>query len=347
MVMTSAERVRTALGQREADRVPWFLPVTMHGALETGVPLVDYYHCAQLVAEGQLRLRAKYGDDLLYAFFHGAVEFEAFGGEVTFRDDGPPTAAGPLFGTAAEVSAFTPPRISEAPALRRVLDAIDLMAAGARGEAPIVAVVMGPASLPILQLGYDQYIELIQERPDLIEGLLRRNATFTVEWANAQLDAGADIVAYFDPVAAPTVLAPELAADIGIPLMNATMSGIHGPCAAVLASAHSLAVVPELANTRAIIATVADDEHLGAAKAAAAGRITVMGNLSGLQMRHWSSDEAGQRVRDAVLAGAPGGGFILSDAHGEIPLDVREDVLLSLGEAVREHGTYPIGGPPG
>lgn len=344
MAMTSTQRVRTALEHREPDRVPWFLPVTMHGAVETGVPLGEYYGCASLVAEGQLRLHAKYRDDLLYAFFHGALEHEAFGGSVDFPDDGPPTATEPLLSTEADIAAFSPPRIRDSPVLGRVLDAIGLMACAARGEVPVLAVVMGPASLPVMQLGFDRYFDLLWDRPDVIESLIARNTAFTVEWANAQLDAGADIIAFFDPATSRHVMAPQLAGGRGVPLMSRTMSAIRGPCAATFASARSSGDLGDLTETPAVIAAVGEDEDLATAKGAAAGRVTVMGNLSGLQMRRWTPDEARSRVRQTVAAAAPGGGFILSDALGEIPLQVSEDVLLALRDAVEESGRYPVRG---
>ena len=67
--MTSWERVESVLGGREPDRVPYFLPLTMHGAGELGVGLDEYYSSGALVAQGQLRLRARFGSDFLYPFF--------------------------------------------------------------------------------------------------------------------------------------------------------------------------------------------------------------------------------------------------------------------------------------
>ena len=55
-----------------------------------------------------------------------------------------------------------------------------------------------------------------------------------------------------------------------------------------------------------------------------------------------SIEEAENKVREIIKIAAPGGGFILSDNHGEIPYQVSEDVLLGISEAVKSHGNYPI-----
>lgn len=51
-----------------------------------------------------------------------------------------------------------------------------------------------------------------------------------------------------------------------------------------------------------------------------------------------------QAIRGALLKGAPGGGFILSDQHGEIPWQVPEETPRVIAATAREDGRYPIRG---
>jgi len=59
-------------------------------------------------------------------------------------------------------------------------------------------------------------------------------------------------------------------------------------------------------------------------------------------MRRWTTVETSNIVRDTIRKAAPGGGFILSDNHGEIPFQVKDDTLHAIVNAVRKYGTYPI-----
>ena len=54
--MNSMQRVLTALGQQEPDRVPLVLLTTMHGAKELGLSIEEYFSRAENVIEGQMRL---------------------------------------------------------------------------------------------------------------------------------------------------------------------------------------------------------------------------------------------------------------------------------------------------
>ncbi|MBI4382646.1 MAG: hypothetical protein HY579_01265 [Nitrospinae bacterium] len=53
--MTPMQRVLTALGPKEPDRVPLFLLLTMHGAKELGMSIERHYSKAEHVVEGQIK----------------------------------------------------------------------------------------------------------------------------------------------------------------------------------------------------------------------------------------------------------------------------------------------------
>ena len=197
--MTSLQRVLTTLGHEEPDRVPFFLLLTMHGARELGLSIKSYFAKAENVVEGQLRLRTKYRHDCLYPFFYAPIEVEAFGGEVLFCDDGPPNSGTPIIRRDEDIPGLVPPKVGETPCLGKVLKAIRLLKDRTGDEAPIIGVVMSPYSLPVMQMGFDKYIDLMVEQPDLFNRLMQVNEKFCIDWANAQLAAGATAICYFDP----------------------------------------------------------------------------------------------------------------------------------------------------
>ena len=120
------------------------------------------------------------------------------------------------------------------------------------------------------------------------------------------------------------------------------ISNINGPTATHMASGRALEIIDDLATTGTAIVGVSVLEDLAEIKAACKNKLTVLGNLNGIEMRRWTTDEAEQKVKDTIAKAASGGGFILADNHGEIPWQVSEDVLLSISEANRKWGTYPL-----
>jgi uroporphyrinogen decarboxylase len=340
--MTSMQRVLTALSHREADRVPFFLLVTMHGAKELGLSIRDYFAKGEHVAEGQIRMRAKYGHDCLYSFFYAAMEIEAWGGEVIYSQDGPPNSGAPFIHNRESIPQLKAPLIKNSPCLHKKLKAIELMKKRVGDECPIIGVVMSPFSIPVMQMGFEPYLDLMMERPDLFEKLIRVNEEFCVEWANAQLAVGATAICYFDPVSSTTIIPRELFLQTGFETAKRVLSKIKGPLATHLASGRILPIISDIIQTGAAAVGVSCLENLAEIKCACQNKISIVGNLNGIEMRRWSAAETEKKVCQAIAQAGHGGGFILSDNHGEIPYQVPDDVLASIGESVRRWGRYPL-----
>lgn len=339
---TSLQRVLTTLGQKEPDRVPMFLLLTMHGAKEAGCSIREYYSKAENVARGQLLMRAKYRNDCLYAFFHASIETEAFGGETIFIEDGPPNAGEPVIKQAKDILNLVPPQIASAGCLQKVLEAIRLMKSQVGDEAPIIGVVMSPFSLPVMQMGFESYLNLMFEQPELFERLMRVNEIFCVDWANAQLAAGATAICYFDPVSSTSIVTRDQYLRSGHPVACRTLAQIKGPTATHFASGRCLPIINDVVQTGTYIIGVSTDEKLREVKKAAAGRLSLLGNLNGIEMCRWSTRDAEAAVKQVIAQAGKGGGLILSDNHGEIPFQVKEETLLAISEAVHTWGQYPL-----
>lgn len=339
---TPMERVLTTLSHQEADRVPFFLLLSLHGAKELGLSIKEYFSKAEHVVEGQLRLREKYGHDCLYGFQYAPIEVECWGAEVIFHDEGPPNSGEPFLKRPQDIERFEPPTAQNSACLQRALAAIAGMKARVGDEVPIIGVVMSPFSLPVMQMGFEAYIELLYEQPRLHAQLMRVNEEFCVVWANAQLRAGATAICYFDPVSSPTIIEPDVYRRTGFEIAKRTLARIEGPTATHLASGRCLSIADELAETGTAVVGVSALEDLGELKAAFQGRATLLGNLNGVEMRRWTAEEAEAAVKQALVKAAPGGGFILADNHGEIPWQVPDEVLHAVSDAVRRWGHYPL-----
>ena len=128
----------------------------------------------------------------------------------------------------------------------------------------------------------------------------------------------------------------------GFPIAKRTIARIKGPTATHLASGLALSVIEDLIDTGTAAVGVSAHEDIASLKRKCAGRLTVLGNLNGIEMRRWSEVETTDIVLRTLLSAGPGGGFILSDNHGEIPWQVPERVLTDIAGTVIEKGRYPL-----
>lgn len=341
--MTSLERTLAALSYKDPDRVPLFLLTTMHGARELGVSIQEYFSSADNVAKGQIRLREKYQSDCYYTFFYAAIETEAQGGTVRFIPDGPANAGEPFLTTHEEIEAFIPPAIEDCPPLARVTGAIEKLYDHAGGTVPIIGVVMSPFSLPVMQMGFEAYLDLMYGEEELFRDLMKKNQEFCVSYANAQIEAGATAICYFDPVSSPTIVPPGLYRKTGLVVARETLPRIRAPTATHMASGRTLPIIGDLLTTGTALVGVSSQEDIGSVKDACNGRMSVIGNLNGIAMRRWTPAQAEEQVREVIRKAGAGGGLVLSDNHGEIPWQVPDTVLHAVSAAVRKWGRYPLG----
>ena len=338
--MTSLERVLTTLSHKEPDRVPFFLLLTLQGSRECGVPIIEYFSRPEMVARAQIRMQEMYGHDCLYNLYYLSLEIEAWGGNSTFYPEAPPTSGKPLISSFEEIASLEAPDVWESMQLGKVLKTTELLKQHSGNRIPIIGVAISPFSLPTIQMGLGNYIELLYEEPSMFKELMKFNEEFSVQWANAQIEAGAHAICYFDPVSSTTLIPPELYRKTGFEVARRSISRIKGPVVTHMASGRCLKIINDIADTGTVGVCTSVLEDLLEVKSACKGRMTVIGNLNGIEMRNWSRDDAECEVRAAIEKAAKGGGYILADNHGEIPLSVPQEVLAAVSLSAKKWGQY-------
>lgn len=336
------QRVMKAIGHQEPDRVPLFLLFGAYGARELGMPVEEYFSSASNVIKAQLQLKEKYNNDCVNSFFYAALETEAWGGKSIFKPDGAPIAGAPVIQSARQIPEMRVPEIEASPGLARVLETIRGLKEAVADQVPIIGVVMSPFSLPVMQMRFEPYLRLLYSEPGLFWKLMRLNTEFCVAWANAQLEAGATAICYFDPLASPTIIERSTYLKTGFTVARELIGRIRGPVATHLASGRSLEVLEDVADTGSLVLGFSSQDPLPEIKAASRGKICLLGNLNAVDMINWSPEQAEERVKAVIAAAGPGGGLILSDNHGEIPWLMPERVLLAISGAVQRWGQYPL-----
>ena len=340
--MTSLERTMTAIGHHEPDRVPLFLLLSSYGAKELHMTVRKYFSDPKYVVEAQMKMLKKYKNDCVNTFFYAPIEIEAFGGEVIFIDNGPPNSGEPLLKSVRDIEKFEIPIVKENKHLSKVLESTQLIKAKVGKETPIIGVVMSPFSLPVMQMGFEKYLELMYFDKKGFNLLMQKNEEFCVNWANAQLAAGATAICYFDPLASPNMIERSTYLSTGHQIAKRTISRINGPVATHLASGITLPVIDDIVDTGSAVLGFSSDDDLEAVKEASRNKICLLGNINAVDMINWSSNRVEQEVKNIIKKAGQGGGLILSDNHGEIPWQVPEQVLLEISEAVQRFGHYPL-----
>lgn len=340
--LSSFERVITALGQKEPDRVPLLLLFSFYAAKELKIGVKDYFDNPENVVEAQVKLQKKYKTDCYYGFYYASAETEAFGSKSIFFNDGPPNAGAPIIKRSEDINSLKCPEIADSPVLNRILKTLTLLKKEASGKIPVIGVVMSPFSLPVMQMGFSKYLDLMIYEKELFWKLMKINEEFAEKWANAQVEAGADCICYFDPISSPSITPVELYKKTGFEIACRTIGKIKAQTATHMASGKVLPIIDYLAETKTAIVGLSSTENINEVKNKCRARMSVLGNLNGIEMCRWDAATAEKEVKNIIYSAGKGGGLLISDNHGEIPYYVNEKVLKAISEAVEKFGNYPI-----
>jgi uroporphyrinogen decarboxylase len=310
----------------------------MYGAKECNMDIKEYFNDVDAVVDTQLMLQKKYHTDCLYTFSYASIETEAFGGDTIFYPQGPPNAGAPIIRSSKDIDTLASPDVASSEPLLRILRITQKLKAAVGDTIPIIGVVMSPFSIPVMQMGFESYLKLLHEDRPRFNRLMQCNKKFCIEWANAQLGAGATAICYFNPLASTDMIEKGLYLQTGYPIDCEVIKNIQGPTATHLASGRTQSILGELAQSGTYIVAVSGKDSLANIKKTS--QLTIMGNLCGISMSSWNKTETKQHVKAALELGMPGGRFILADNHGEIPWQVEEETLLTISECVADWGTY-------
>ena len=341
-MMNSMERVMTSLSYKEPDRVPIFFNLTITGAKELGMSIKDYYSSADYVVKGQLLMKNKYNNDMVTSFLYSAAEIEAWGGGVVFFEDGPPNSGEPFIKKNEDIYKMGIPDINNTDCLLKGLEITKRLKEQVKEDTPVIGAVTSPFSLPVMQMGFEKYLELLYFNKNGFNQLMEINEEFCVAWANAQLKAGATAISYADPLASPSIIERNTYISTGFEVAKRTIARIKGPVATNLASGIASPIIKDLVETGTKAVAVSAKDNIVDIKRMANKNVAIIGNLNAIDMINWDREKTRREVIQLIQKAAQGGGFILSDNHGEIPWQVSEDVLLEIAETVKEYGTYPI-----
>jgi uroporphyrinogen decarboxylase len=338
--MKPLERVVTTLGHKEPDKVPIFIFLTVHGASAIGKSFSEYYATGSHVANGQLKLQARFRHDCLYPFFYAAVEHEAFGGTVLHQSSGPPVAGKPIFKTAEDLLATELPS-PQCEAFLRIVDAQQILYEAKGSELPIINAVIAPLSLPVMLMGFESWMECIVTQPNTAREVVSYLSRYTVPLANHLFENGATALAYFNPLAATHMLSLQQYEDISLETCTDFYKRVKGPTVYALAGGKCEDLLPfltERINVPGVMVSRMD--NLSHIKENWGTKTNLIGNLDNVSLQSFSPSETEMEVRRCVEEGGVNGGFIISDHHGDLPLHVPDEVLIALINARNKWGRY-------
>lgn len=342
-MMTGMERLQALMTGQQPDRVPVLCNLLDQGARELGMGIKEYYSCGENVAEGQLRMREKYGYDGVMGMFYVGMEAEMFGcRNIVYAEDGPPNVGHLVIQKQEDIAALEVPEdFNQLPRFRELATCIRLLKERVGGQYPVIGVVTASFSLPALLMGISGWMELfLCGDPEVRALLLEKCSLFCQRQIQALREAGVDLIVYTNSVATANFITLSQFKSLALPTILSDLQpvGTHDVVyfnGGGRINPH-LAILLEQTGLRAFYINPFDD--IGEAKTALNGQALLVSAINDISLILWTEEDIDREVRRIMEAGKPGGGFIFSTLL--MPFAIPEKNIRIMLDAAYRYGRY-------
>jgi len=337
--MNSYERVMATLTGHAVDRPAVLAVLGAYGGRLTGVPLRKLYSDVDAYVAGQVAVQTAFGVDMVLAPFDLSAIAEAFGGTPIYHRHQAPNMRRPGALSIEHAIDRPLPDIRTSGRLPMALEACRLLSARYRGQVPLFAVIPGPAALPVLLMGMENWVDALLFHENQAQQLLEYSATFWLAWSSALLGAGADGLVVAEAMASAEVSTPELFVDRLLPHIRTCFGALEAP----LVFHHGggrinwmLSHLSEMPNMVGVGLSSKDD--LSEARRALGPGPAILGNLDNLSFPATNAQGMYALARDCLQEGLSVGPFLLCNAGADIPTDTDPETIRAMVRAAEDLG---------
>lgn len=329
--MKPVERILAAAGLQPVDRAPVLPVLLQQGARMLGIPLTDYYGTPNRLGEGQARLIERFEHDAVFAFPHIVQDTLPWGASISFHEDGPPSVNRMAINRYEEIADLRVPDPPSHPYLAHTLRAAGELARRYKGDRLIVGAVIGPFSLPSMLMGMGKSLALLVDHEEYREQyfpiLMKKMMSYTRRWAQAQLDAGCDLVVVAEGMASASLLTEPTFVRYALPVLRECIEGIKGLVGLELVG-DAIPFMAHVRNLPCAAVLVGSTDPLAEVRRVLGKQKLIVGNLNNLKLLHWDHERVEFEARRAIKTA--GYGFALCNQGPEIPWNVPDENIEAL-----------------
>ena len=235
--MTGKERILAKLRGEPTDSLP-LMPITMMFAADlAGVHYGDYARDYRVLADAQVAVAERFDFDYVSAISDPAREASDLGAAVEWFDDQPPAIveSRALLGEKSKLAGLRLPDPAAPGRMRDRVEAVRLLAERTGATRIVEGWVEGPCAMGADLRGLNTLMLDFFDDPPFVEALFDFTVRMEVEFARAQVEAGATLIGVGD--AAASLVGPKLYTEFVLPSRAAADRG-HPRARRACAAAH-------------------------------------------------------------------------------------------------------------
>jgi uroporphyrinogen decarboxylase len=315
--MKPYERLLRRLRGKSVDRAPNFNIYMTFAAHYIGQPLSRYYQDYRVLVEANQAMLEHFGVDLYQAISDPYRETADLGAAIEFPEDGLPISKQPLLQAHIDLAKLRLVAPEHGQRMSDRLEAVRLMRQRSIGEYPVMGWVEGALAQASDLRGAGNLMVDLYDQPDWMGELLELCCQVEIEFARAQIQAGADIIGLGDALA--SQVSTTMYARYALPYEQRIFAAVHeaGALARLHICGNTTRLLPRMVESGADIIDLDWMVNFGQAAAQFGEQVSFCGNFNPVAVMLQGSPE--QVYQATVKCLLEGGERCLSAAGCEIP----------------------------
>jgi MtaA/CmuA family methyltransferase len=279
--MTGKQRILAKLRGEPTDSLP-LMPITMMFAADlAGVNYTDYARDHRVLADAQVAVAERFDFDYVSAISDPAREASDLGAPVEWFDNQPPAIveSRALLDERSALAGLRLPDPSAPGRMRDRIEAVHRLAQRTGATRIVEGWVEGPCAMSADLRGLNALMLDFFDDPPFVEALFDFTTRMELEFARAQVEAGATLIGVGD--AAASLVGPELYARFVLPYEQRLVAGIRalGVPVRLHICGNTKRIVEGMGRTGAEIIDLDFKTPLSLARNAMGGAQVLLGNI--------------------------------------------------------------------
>jgi uroporphyrinogen decarboxylase len=334
--LTSKQRLERRLRGEPVDHAPNFDIIMAYGVRHIGAKLRDYYLDYRTLVRMNLAMINDFQIDIAQVISDPYREAFDWGLEVEFPEDYLPMRKKPLIETPQDILKLRKPDPRSGKRMSDRIEAVRALKSQVGDQVPVMGWVEGALAEANDLRGDTELLTDLYDRPDWLKELLEMVTEVEIEFARAQVEAGADIIGLGDAIA--STISPKMYKTFALPYEQRIFAAVRemGAIPRLHICGDTNKIAPAMAESGASIIDV--DWMVDFEKAAAVFAekgIAICGNFDPVRMMLQGTEDEVYRATWACLE--KGGPIGISAAGCEIPIGTPPENIQAQVRALKEY----------
>lgn len=213
--MTALERHRAMLEGRAVDHLPRIPILMQFAAQHIGATYADFCRDHRVKVEANLRCATDFGVDAVDVMSDPFTETQGFGAEIVFEENATPWCRNLPLEDTTDLSVLQHPDPRNSTRMRETVRTVECYRQQVGGRIPIIGWVEGPVAEAADLRGVGTFLVDMLEDPKWSCELMDLCTEVAINFARAQINAGADTIGIGDAIA--SQVSPDLYEQLILP----------------------------------------------------------------------------------------------------------------------------------